>query len=192
MWFGCDRKKQSETAVNLQDCRFSFLQQGKFGSSSTGPVSAGQGRRRLWEKSYIKMYACLKNEMEKKKKREKAPQNLGLQFSSPDSLLEFVGLSTWNHRLPRLCHRQGYLLAMPVSIVARISKGPIIPNDEYKRLPVKTVRATGAQYWTKSQFTLSHTRLEELSFRKLHPNIWGLALSWDKHQGINSGLNRLQ
>lgn len=41
MWFGCNRKKQSENAVNLQDCRFSFLQQGKFGSLSTGPVSAG-------------------------------------------------------------------------------------------------------------------------------------------------------
>lgn len=34
--------KQSETAINLQDCRFSFLQHRKFGSSSTGSVSVGQ------------------------------------------------------------------------------------------------------------------------------------------------------
>lgn len=74
---------------------------------------------------------------------------------------------------------------------ARISEGPIIPNDVYKGLPVRPEGATGAQYWTKSQFTFSHTWIEELSFRRLDSSIWGLAFSWDKSQGIRRKLEQI-
>lgn len=73
---------------------------------------------------------------------------------------------------------------------ASISEGSVIPNNVYKGT-VKLVGATGAHYWTASQFTFSHTWIEELSFRKLDPNILGLALSWDKSQGIRRRLEQI-
>ena len=132
---------------------------------------------------------------------------MGVQFSSLDSSFEFVGLSNnpWNCRLRPLCHTWGHLLAVPVNTILlclafgskddlmqrQHLRGPSYPKWCVQGLPLKLVGATGAHYWTESQFIFSHTLVEELRFRKVDLNIWGLVSSWDKSQGIRRRLQQI-